>query len=52
MIAQLIMAYRQVTQVGGTAQREEARAVLVTARQSLYKILAADDEPSDAQPSE
>ncbi len=52
LIAQLIMAYRQVAQVGNNAQREEARAILTTARQSLYKILAADEEPNDAQPGE
>ena len=52
LLGQLAMAYKQVTQVGSTAQREEARAILTKARQSLYKILAADDEPRDAQPNE
>lgn len=52
LLGQLAMAYKQVTQVGSTAQREEARAILTKARQSLYKILAAEDEPSDAQPGE
>ncbi|MBS2961668.1 helix-turn-helix transcriptional regulator [Actinocrinis puniceicyclus] len=52
LVTQLIMAYRQVTHVGSGAQREEARAVLTKARQSLYKILAADEEPHDAEPGE
>lgn len=43
LVEQLILAYKQVTQVGNGAQRDEARAVLVRARQSLYKILAADE---------
>jgi DNA-binding PadR family transcriptional regulator len=53
LLGQLAMAYKQVTHVGSNAQREEARAILTKARQSLYKILAADDdEPRDAQPNE
>lgn len=52
MIGQVAMAYSQVMQVGTAGQQEEARAVLVKARQSLYKILAADEqeppEPQDA----
>lgn len=53
LIAQLVMAYRQVAQVGSGTQREEARAVLLKARQSLYKILAADDdEPRDSRSNE
>jgi DNA-binding PadR family transcriptional regulator len=56
LIGQLAMAYKQVHQVGTAAQREEARSVLVKARQALYKILAADeaagDEPTDAVPSD
>ena len=59
LLGQLAMAYKQVTQVGSTAQREEARAILTKARQALYKILAADEprdaegdtEPRDASPS-
>ena len=54
LVGQLFMAYKQVSQVGTPAQREEARAVLVKARQALYKILAADDaadaEPEDSAP--
>ncbi|HEV2347527.1 MAG TPA: PadR family transcriptional regulator [Actinocrinis sp.] len=49
LLGQLAMAYKQVAQVGSTAQREEARAVVTKARQALYKILAAD-EPHDAEP--
>jgi DNA-binding PadR family transcriptional regulator len=50
LIGQLAMAYKQVTHVGTAAQREEARAVLVKARQALYKILASDEptEPTDS----
>jgi DNA-binding PadR family transcriptional regulator len=51
LVGQLFLAYKQVTQVGSAAQREEARAVLVKARQALYKILAAD-EPGDATPED
>lgn len=51
LIGQLMLAYKQVTQVGTAAQRESAYAILVAARQSLYRILAADD-PSDAEPSD
>jgi len=51
LIAQLVMAYKQVAQVGSAAQRDEARAVLTKTRQALYKILAAD-EPRDAEPSD
>ena len=35
-------------EVGNPQQREQAQAVLTKARQALYKILAADDEPTDA----
>jgi DNA-binding PadR family transcriptional regulator len=49
LVGQLFLAYKQVTQVGNAAQREEARAVLTRARQALYKILAAD-EPQDSAP--
>lgn len=55
LIGQLAMAYKQVHQVGTAAQREEARTVLVKARQALYKILAADEAdggPADAAPSD
>jgi DNA-binding PadR family transcriptional regulator len=52
LLGQLALAYKQVAQVGNAAQRDEARAVLTKARQALYKILAADEEPQDAAPSE
>ena len=49
LIGQLALAYKQVHEVGSTQQREQAQAILVKARQALYKILAADDEePTDA----
>jgi DNA-binding PadR family transcriptional regulator len=51
LVGQLIMAYKQVTQVGTGAQRDEARSVLVAARQSLYRILATD-EPTDSEPTD
>jgi DNA-binding PadR family transcriptional regulator len=51
LLGQLALAYKQVTQVGSSAQRDEARAVLTKARQALYKILAAD-EPQDETPPE
>jgi DNA-binding PadR family transcriptional regulator len=46
LIGQLAAAARQVNDVGTLAQREEAKQVLIRARQSLYKLLAAD-EPAD-----
>jgi DNA-binding PadR family transcriptional regulator len=50
LIGQLVAAIRQVNEVGTAAQREEAKQVLVKARQSLYKILAADPAAEDAEP--
>jgi DNA-binding PadR family transcriptional regulator len=50
LLGQLAMAYRQVAQVGTSAQRDEARTVLTRTRQALYKILAADEEPADRGP--
>ena len=54
LVGQLIAATRQVTEVGSAAQREEAKQVLVKARQALYKILAADaeEEAADAEPTD
>jgi DNA-binding PadR family transcriptional regulator len=43
LIGQLAAAARQVNDVGTLAQREEAKQVLIRARQSLYKLLAADE---------
>lgn len=50
LIGQLVAAIRQVNEVGSAAQREEAKQILVRARQSLYKILAAD--PAGEQETE
>jgi DNA-binding PadR family transcriptional regulator len=51
LIGQLVAATRQVYEVGTQAQREEARQVLTRARQSLYKLLAAD-AVEDAEPTD
>jgi len=42
LIRQLAVATRQVSEVGTQAQRDEAKQVLTRARQSMYKLLAAD----------
>ena len=55
LIGQLVAATRQVNEVGTTTQREEAKQVLVRARQALYKILAADaaeDAGDEAEPTD
>jgi DNA-binding PadR family transcriptional regulator len=63
LLGQLAAATRQVNDVGTQAQREEAKRVLIRARQSLYKLLAADvagdlaagsaaDAPDDAEPAD
>jgi DNA-binding PadR family transcriptional regulator len=53
LVGQLLAATRQVNEVGSAAQREEAKQVLVKARQALYKILAADaEEDGEAQNAE
>jgi DNA-binding PadR family transcriptional regulator len=54
LVGQLISATRQVNEVGSPAQREEAKQVLIKARQALYKILAADvdEEVQDAAPTD
>ena len=51
LLGQLALAYKQVAQVGNSTQRDEARAVLTKARQALYKLLAADEEPQDTPPA-
>src|SRR6266550_118027 len=48
LIGQVAMAAVQVTQVGSDAQVAEAHKILTDARRSLYRILAADDEPARA----
>ncbi|WP_084316708.1 PadR family transcriptional regulator [Actinospica robiniae] len=52
LIGQLVAATRQVNEVGTAAQREEAKQILVRARQSLYKILAADPADAAAEPTD
>jgi len=46
LIGQVAMAAVQVTQVGSDAQVAQAHTILTDARRSLYRILAADDEPA------
>jgi DNA-binding PadR family transcriptional regulator len=50
LMGQLVAATRQVNEVGTAAQREEAKQVLIKARQALYKILAADPADDEAEP--
>lgn len=50
LIDHLAAATRQVYEVGTPTQREEARTVLTRARQSLYKLLAADADEEAAEP--
>jgi DNA-binding PadR family transcriptional regulator len=52
LIGQLVAATRQVNEVGTAAQREEAKQILVRARQSLYKILAADPADDEPEPAD
>jgi DNA-binding PadR family transcriptional regulator len=47
LIGQLAMAAMQVTNAGSDAQVTEAQRILTETRRSLYRILAADDEPQD-----
>src|SRR5947207_9000 len=49
LIGQVAMAAVQVTQVGSEAQVAQAHKILTDARRSLYRILAADDEPAEDQ---
>ena len=51
LIGQLAAATRQVYDVGAQAQREEAKKVLTSARQALYKLLAADAVEDAAGPA-
>lgn len=48
LIGQLAMAAVQVTQAGSDAQIAEAQGILKNARRSIYRILAADDDASEA----
>ena len=52
LIGQLAAAARQVNDVGTQAQRDEAKQVLTRARQSLYKLLAADVVEDAAEPTD
>jgi DNA-binding PadR family transcriptional regulator len=52
LIGQLAAATRQVYDVGTQAQREEAKQVLTRARQSMYKLLAADAAEDAAEPAD
>jgi DNA-binding PadR family transcriptional regulator len=52
LIGQLVAATRQVYDVGTQAQREEAKQVLTRARQSLYKLLAADVAEDASEPTD
>jgi DNA-binding PadR family transcriptional regulator len=52
LLGQLAAAARQVYDVGTQAQREEAKQVLTRARQSLYKLLAADAVEDAAEPTD
>jgi DNA-binding PadR family transcriptional regulator len=47
LIGQVAMAAVQVGQVGSDAQVAQAHKILTDARRSLYRILAAGDEPGD-----
>ncbi len=44
LIAQLVIAARQVAQVGSVKQVDEAKAILTEARRGLYRLLAEDSE--------
>ena len=52
LIGLLAAAARQVNDVGTQAQRDEAKQVLTRARQSLYKLLAADAVEDAAEPTD
>ena len=47
LFGQVAMAAVQVVRVGNDAQVAQAHKILTDARRSLYRILAADDEPAD-----
>jgi DNA-binding PadR family transcriptional regulator len=52
LVGQLAMAAMQVTNAGSDAQITEAQRILTETRRSLYRILAADDEPGDKPDSQ
>src|SRR5499427_2398426 len=47
LIGQVAMAAVQVVQAGSEAQVAQAHKILTDARRSLYRILAADEEPAE-----
>jgi DNA-binding PadR family transcriptional regulator len=52
LFGQVAMAAVQVVRVGNDAQVSQAHKILTDARRSLYRILAADDEPADDEPAD
>jgi len=51
LFGQVAMAAIQVVRVGSDAQVSQAHKILTDARRSLYRILAADDEPAADEPA-
>jgi len=52
LIGQVAMAAMQVTNAGSEAQAAQAQRILKDTRRSLYRILAADEEPEEAGQAE
>ncbi len=52
LIVQVVLAGRQVAQMGSVRQVDAAERVLVNARRSLYRILAEDIDDDTAAPEE
>jgi DNA-binding PadR family transcriptional regulator len=52
LIGQVAMAAVQVVSAGTDAQAAQARQVLIDTRKALYRILAADEEPTGAADGE
>jgi hypothetical protein len=48
LVGQLAMAAMQVTSAGSDAQIAEAKKILSDTRRNLYRILAAEDVPQEA----
>jgi hypothetical protein len=44
----VVTAVMQVVQSGNEAQVQKAKDILAEARRSLYRLLAEEDEPTDA----
>jgi hypothetical protein len=47
-IRQVMVAVSQVSQAGSAAQIAQAGKILADTRRALYRILAAEDEPTSA----